>query len=163
MSGDAYHITAPSSDGDGGFRAMKAALQDSNLTENQIDYINAHGTSTPLGDMIELKAVKKLFKSKLPIINVGTRHEISIKELSKFQPEIIHFCEESLKDSIYDLDFLRLDKKSFEKCPNISIDKSVMEKTNLGIVTDLDSGWSDIGSWESVWEISKKDTAQSFL
>ena len=72
MSGDAYHITAPSSDGDGGFRAMKAALQDSNLTENQIDYINAHGTSTPLGDMIELKAVKKLFKSNIANISISS-------------------------------------------------------------------------------------------
>ena len=80
-----------------------------------------------------------------------------IEELLKFQPEIIKFCEESLKDSVFDLDFLRLDKKSFEKCPNISIDKSIMEKTNLGKVINLDAGWSDIGSWESVWEISQKD------
>ena len=72
MSGDAYHITAPSSDGDGGFRAMKAALQDSNLSENQIDYINAHGTSTPLGDMIELKAVKALFKSNIKNISISS-------------------------------------------------------------------------------------------
>ena len=80
-----------------------------------------------------------------------------IEELLKFQPEIIKFCEESLKDSVFDFDFLRLDKKSFEKCPNISIDKSIMEKTNLGKVINLDAGWSDIGSWESVWEISQKD------
>ena len=65
MSGDAYHITAPSSDGDGGFRAMNAALYESKLNPNDIDYINAHGTSTPLGDMIELKAIKRLFEANL--------------------------------------------------------------------------------------------------
>jgi 3-oxoacyl-[acyl-carrier-protein] synthase II len=61
MSGDAYHITAPAPDGDGGFRAMRAALASARLGVGDIDYINAHGTSTPLGDEIELGAVKRLF------------------------------------------------------------------------------------------------------
>jgi 3-oxoacyl-[acyl-carrier-protein] synthase II len=60
LSGDAYHITAPASDGDGGFRAMKMALKHANIEPSQIDYINAHGTSTPLGDEIELGAVERL-------------------------------------------------------------------------------------------------------
>ncbi|MEM7237854.1 MAG: beta-ketoacyl-ACP synthase II [Pseudomonadota bacterium] len=60
MSGDAYHITAPASDGDGGFRSMKAALRNAGLEPSAIDYVNAHGTSTPLGDEIELGAVSRL-------------------------------------------------------------------------------------------------------
>ena len=61
MSGDAFHITKPSEDGNGGFRAMEMALQESLLNTDDIDYVNAHGTSTPVGDMIELTAVEKLF------------------------------------------------------------------------------------------------------
>jgi 3-oxoacyl-[acyl-carrier-protein] synthase II len=61
MSGDAYHITAPAEDGNGGFRAMRNALKRANLAPAQIDYINAHGTSTPKGDEIELSSVKRLF------------------------------------------------------------------------------------------------------
>jgi len=60
MSGDAYHITAPSPDGDGGFRCMQAALKRAGLVASDIDYINAHGTSTPLGDEIELGSVTRL-------------------------------------------------------------------------------------------------------
>jgi 3-oxoacyl-[acyl-carrier-protein] synthase II len=59
LSGDAYHITAPSEDGDGGFRAMTAALKNAGLSASDIDYINAHGTST-MADGIELKAVERL-------------------------------------------------------------------------------------------------------
>jgi len=61
MSGDAYHITAPAETGDGAFRAMRNAMRRSKLELQDIDYVNAHGTSTPLGDEIELGAVKRLF------------------------------------------------------------------------------------------------------
>src|SRR5215212_10278278 len=61
MSGDAYHLTAPSEDGSGAYRSMRNALRSARLPPDSIDYINAHGTSTPLGDEIELGAVKRLF------------------------------------------------------------------------------------------------------
>jgi 3-oxoacyl-[acyl-carrier-protein] synthase II len=61
MSGDAHHITAPAEDGNGAFRSMQNALKRSGLSADSIDYVNAHGTSTPLGDEIELNAVKRVF------------------------------------------------------------------------------------------------------
>src|SRR5712671_2969427 len=61
MSGDAFHLTAPAEDGNGAYRSMRNALKRAGLAEDKIDYINAHGTSTPLGDEIELGAVKRLF------------------------------------------------------------------------------------------------------
>jgi len=67
MSGDAYHVTAPSEDGDGGFRAMQSALEMANVNEDDIDYINAHGTSTVKGDEIELNAIAKLFNRDIDV------------------------------------------------------------------------------------------------
>ena len=65
MSGDAHHITAPAEDGDGGYRAMKAALDMASINSEKIDYINAHGTSTIKGDEIELNAISRLFNHKI--------------------------------------------------------------------------------------------------
>ena len=65
LTGDAYHPTAPSEDGNGGFRAMNMALKDAKIDSDLINYINAHGTSTPLGDEIEFNAVKQIFQNNL--------------------------------------------------------------------------------------------------
>ena len=72
MSGDAYHITAPAETGDGGFRAMQSAVRDANLNSYDLDYINAHGTSTPLGDMIELRAIGKLLQNNIDNTSISS-------------------------------------------------------------------------------------------
>ena len=72
LSGDAYHITAPAEDGDGGYRAMKNAIVNGSIDIEKIHYINAHGTSTPLGDEIELGAVAKLFKNNLHSVSMSS-------------------------------------------------------------------------------------------
>ena len=72
MSGDAYHITAPAENGDGGFRAMQAALKRAGLTADDIDYVNAHGTSTPLGDLIEAGAVRRLLGDAVSNVSMSS-------------------------------------------------------------------------------------------
>jgi len=72
MSGDAHHITAPAENGDGGYRAMRSALSDANINNSEIDYINAHGTSTPLGDMIELKAIGRLLGDNVSKVSISS-------------------------------------------------------------------------------------------
>jgi len=72
MSGDAHHITAPAENGDGGFRAMRSALSDADIKNSEIDYINAHGTSTPLGDMIELKAIGRLLGDNVSKVSISS-------------------------------------------------------------------------------------------
>ena len=72
VSADAHHMTAPPDDGDGGFRAMRNALKDANLESSSIDYINAHGTSTPLGDIAETLAIKKLLGARAPSVAVNS-------------------------------------------------------------------------------------------
>ncbi|PPR46911.1 MAG: 3-oxoacyl-[acyl-carrier-protein] synthase 2 [Alphaproteobacteria bacterium MarineAlpha5_Bin9] len=76
MSGDAFHITSPSEDGSGGLRAMKSALKMASISSDQIDYINAHGTSTQLGDDIELNAIKKLIDENKKIKISSTKSSI---------------------------------------------------------------------------------------
>jgi 3-oxoacyl-[acyl-carrier-protein] synthase II len=72
MSGDAYHITAPAEDGDGGFRAMEAALKRAGLAASEIDYVNAHGTSTPLGDLIEAGAVRRMLGDAVGSVSMSS-------------------------------------------------------------------------------------------
>lgn len=72
LSGDAHHITTPAADGNGGYRAMKAALDRAEINPEDIDYINAHGTSTPVGDGIECTAVKRLFANSLDTLSMSS-------------------------------------------------------------------------------------------
>ena len=80
-----------------------------------------------------------------------------IEELKKFRPDILNQCMASIMDVKADLDFLRINKETFESCPSESIDYAIMEKTSHAVVVSMDAGWSDIGSWSSLWNISEKD------
>ncbi len=103
---------------------------------------------------------KKLIKDKHFTWNSGMfifKAKKIIEEIKKFSPDIYKNTKLSVEKSKNDLDFRRLDKNSFFKVPNLSIDVAVMEKTNASTVVPLDAGWSDIGSWKAVWENSLKD------
>ena len=80
-----------------------------------------------------------------------------LEELKKFRPDIYEACHASIKNTETDLDFLRVTKEKFIECPSESIDYAVMEKTADAVVVPMDAGWSDIGSWSSLWSVSDKD------
>ena len=80
-----------------------------------------------------------------------------LEELKAHRPDILAACEQALAVEHPDLDFIRLDEAAFKACPEDSIDYAVMEKTSDAVVVPLDAGWSDVGSWSSLWDISEKD------
>ncbi|MCX4182160.1 mannose-1-phosphate guanylyltransferase/mannose-6-phosphate isomerase [Enterobacter sp. HSTU-ASh6] len=82
---------------------------------------------------------------------------VFLNELKNFRPDILSACEQSLVNAKGDLDFIRLDSDTFNKCPEDSIDYAVMEKTSEAVVVPLDAQWSDVGSWSALWDISQKD------
>ena len=107
------------------------------------------------------ETAQKLFKDKHFTWNSGMfvfKASSILNELKVFAPGIIKNCEQCLTYSQKDLDFLRLDKKYFNNCQNISIDYAVLEKTKKAHVLPLNCGWDDIGTWDSLWKISKKDS-----
>ncbi len=109
---------------------------------------------------------KKLIKDKSYFWNSGIfmfKASTIIQEIEKFYPALIKHCKESLENKNNDFDFERLDRISFEKTLSISFDKAIMEKTSEGIVFPIDSGWSDIGSWQALWDESIKDEEGNIL
>ncbi len=86
-----------------------------------------------------------------------------LEELEKHHSDIISCAKASTKGAQEDLDFVRLSEESFKKCEDISIDYAVMEHTQLGAVVALDAGWSDVGSWDSLWDVRKKDKNNNAL
>ena len=81
-----------------------------------------------------------------------------LTELRKFRPDIYNSCAATVATLQTDLDFTRFDREAFEACPNESIDYAVMERTRDAVVVPMEAGWSDVGSWSSLWEISHKDS-----
>tara|TARA_R110002167_G_scaffold52570_2_gene151637 strand:+ start:1386 stop:2792 length:1407 start_codon:yes stop_codon:yes gene_type:complete len=80
-----------------------------------------------------------------------------LEELERFQPEMVKACQAALTNAEQDMHFIRVDKESFKACPEESIDYAVMEKTDSAAMVALDAGWSDIGSWSALWDVSDKD------
>ena len=108
----------------------------------------------------DLETAQKLLQDNYHTWNSGMfvfKASSIVNELKVFCPEIIKNCEKCLINSEEDLDFLRLNKNYFVNCQNISIDYAIFEKTKKAIVIPLKCGWSDIGTWDSLWKISKKD------
>tara|TARA_Y100000589_G_scaffold142252_1_gene135752 strand:+ start:4460 stop:5899 length:1440 start_codon:yes stop_codon:yes gene_type:complete len=113
-----------------------------------------------------LKLAEKYIKDKRFTWNSGMflfKAKVIIKEIEKYYPEIISSCKKAIRKKINDLYFEKIDAKEFNQCPSISIDKAVMEKTNLSLVIPINIGWSDIGGWKSFWENSKKDNNGNVL
>ncbi len=80
-----------------------------------------------------------------------------LEELNKFRPDILKACKAAIGQLDPDMDFIRIDKEEFLSCPDDSIDYAVMEHTSDAVVVPMDAGWSDVGSWSSLWDISDKD------
>ena len=128
VSGDAYHITSPSDDGDGAYRSMVMAIEDSNFAVDEFSYINAHGTSTPKGDEIELKAVERAFEANLDNISMSsTKSSIGHLLGAAGAVEAI-FSILAIKNNIVpatiNLDDLSIDTK-LDLVPHMSKEKSV--------------------------------------
>ena len=81
-----------------------------------------------------------------------------LDELKQFRPDIYQACQQAMQVIEPDLDFVRVNKDAFMQCPDDSIDYAVMEKTADAVVVPMDAGWSDVGSWSSLWDISEKDS-----
>jgi len=108
---------------------------------------------------------KKYLASGVHYWNSGIfmfKASVYLRELEKYEPEIYAICKKSFTKRYNDLDFIRLDNKEFYKCPDKSIDYAIMEKTKTGVVVPFNGNWSDIGSWQALWESKSKDSNNNF-
>ena len=128
VSGDAYHITSPADDGDGAYRSMVMAIEDSNHAVDEFSYINAHGTSTPKGDEIELKAVEKAFEANLDSICMSSTKSAIGHLLGAAGAVEAIFSILAIKNNIVpatiNLDDLSIDTK-LDLVPHMSKEKNV--------------------------------------
>jgi 3-oxoacyl-[acyl-carrier-protein] synthase II len=139
LSGDAYHITAPAPDGDGGFRAMSAAIKRAGISASEIDYINAHGTSTPLGDEIELGAVTRVLGDAAPkTVMSSTKSAVGHLLGAAGSVEAI-FCLLAMRDGIAP-PTLNLDNPSVETEINLVPHKPLKKEINVALSNSFGFG-----------------------
>jgi len=119
LSGDAYHVTAPHPEGSGAFRSMQMAMKKSGLALSDIDYINAHGTSTPLGDELELNAVRRLFGNNIDTLSMSSTKSAIGHLLGGAGAVESIFCILALRDQIVP-PTLNLDNPS-ENCAGVDL------------------------------------------
>ncbi|GGK10638.1 mannose-1-phosphate guanylyltransferase/mannose-6-phosphate isomerase [Pseudomonas matsuisoli] len=86
-----------------------------------------------------------------------------LEELERFQPRMLKACKRALAEGVRDLDFIRISEQAFAECPDDSVDYAVMEHTSAAAVVPLIAGWSDVGSWSTLWDISDKDESGNVL
>ena len=138
MSGDAYHITAPSEDGDGGLRAMQAALRNAGLDAGAVDYINAHGTST-MADTIELGAVERLLGENVgSVIMSSTKSSIGHLLGAAGAVEAI-FCILALRDQIAP-PTINLDNPAVKTKINLSPNSAIECEINVALSNSFGFG-----------------------
>lgn len=139
MSGDAHHITAPASDGDGGYRCMAAALARAGISASDIDYINAHGTSTPLGDEIELGAVTRLLGDAADgVVMSSTKSSVGHLLGAAGAVEAI-FSLLAMRDNIAP-PTINLDNPSVETPINLAANKPVEKEINVALSNSFGFG-----------------------
>jgi len=122
------------------------------------------GTGFNVSKFIEkpsIELAQEYINSKEYYWNSGmflVKSSVYLSELSKFSPKIFEICQLALNKVEPDLDFIRVNKEKFLECPSKSIDYAIMEKTNNAVVVPMNAGWSDIGSWSSLWDLCEKDS-----
>jgi len=139
MSGDAYHVTAPHPEGSGAYRSMEMAIRKSGLSLDDIDYINAHGTSTPLGDELELGAVRRLFGSAIQGVSMSSTKSAIGHLLGGAGAVESIFCILAMRDQIVP-PTLNLDNPS-ESCQGVDLVPHVAKKRQVRAVLNNSFGF----------------------
>ncbi|MEM6680602.1 MAG: beta-ketoacyl-ACP synthase II [Pseudomonadota bacterium] len=139
LSGDAYHVTAPAPDGDGGYRAMQMALKRAGIAVDDIDYINAHGTSTPLGDEIELNAVRKLLGSAMDTASMSSTKSAIGHLLGAAGAAEAIFCILAMRDNVAP-PTLNLENPS-ESCAGVDLVPHTAKERDVNVVLSNSFGF----------------------
>jgi len=155
-------------------KLAKAAAEAGNLVtfgivptqpETGYGYIRANGKGNvrPVAEFVEkpdLATAQAYVDSGEYFWNSGmfaVKASVFLQELEHFSPTMLAACSQALDHAVEDLDFIRIDEAMFSQSPSDSIDYAVMEKTDKAVVIPMAAGWSDVGSWQALWEISDKD------